>query len=130
VGGKPTAIYQKLFDVGVEAYNRILGAVKPGATQEDVRKAGAIIQDEGFTTFDTTFHGWGLLIENPRVDIDATLIERPQNEVVFKEGMLMVIQPNPVTADGKRGLQVGNLVEVTKTGARPLQKFPMKFMRI
>ncbi|MBT7855470.1 MAG: hypothetical protein HN720_00945, partial [Nitrospinaceae bacterium] len=63
-------------------------------------------------------------------DIDATLIERPQNEVVFKEGMLMVIQPNPVTADGKRGLQVGNLVEVTKTGARPLQKFPMKFMRI
>ena len=92
--------------MGVEAYTRILGAVKPGATQEDVRKAGAIIQDECFTTFDTTFHGWGLLIENPRVDIDATLIERPQNEVVFKEGMLMVIQPNPVTADGKRGLQV------------------------
>ncbi len=130
VGAKPTAVYQKLFDVGVEAYNRILRAVKPGATHEDVRKAGSIIQEEGFTTFDTTFHGWGLLIENPRVDIDATIIKRPQNEVVFKEGMLMVIQPNPVTADGKRGLQVGNLVEVTKTGARPLQKFPMKFMRI
>ena len=42
----------------------------------------------------------------------------------------MVIQPNVLTADGRRGLQVGNLVEVTKTGARSLQKFPMKFMRI
>ncbi len=130
VGAKPTPVYQKLYEVGVEAYERILKAVKPGAGHEEVRRAGSIIGEEGFTTFDTTFHGWGLLIENPRVDVDATLIERPQNEVVFREGMLMVIQPNPVTADGKRGLQVGNLVEVTKSGARSLQKFPMKFMRI
>ncbi|MDP6277482.1 MAG: M24 family metallopeptidase [Nitrospinota bacterium] len=130
VGAKPTPIYRKLYDVSVEAYERILRAVKPGAGHEDVRRAGAIIGEEGFTTFDTTFHGWGLLIENPRVDVDATIIKRPQNEVVFKEGMLMVIQPNVLTADGRRGLQVGNLVEVTKTGARSLQKFPMKFMRI
>ncbi|MEE9256312.1 MAG: M24 family metallopeptidase, partial [bacterium] len=130
VGAKPTSIYEKLYEVGVEAYRRILGAVKPGATHDDVRKAGSIIQEEGFTTFDSTFHGWGLLIEDPRVDVGAAIIKRPQNEIVFKEGMLMVIQPNVVTADGKRGLQVGNLIEVTKTGARSLQKFPMKFMRI
>ncbi len=130
VGAKPTAAYEKLFEVATEAYTRILKAVKPGANQDDVKRAGAIIKEEGFTTFDSTFHGWGLLIEDPRVDVDATMIERPQNEIVFKEGMLMVVQPNVVTADGKRGLQVGNLVEVTKTGARSLQKFPMKFMRI
>ncbi len=130
VGVKPTAIYEKLFEVGAEAYARILKAVKPGANHDDVRRAGAIIAEEGFTTFDATFHGWGLLIEDPRVDIEASMIKRPQNEIVFREGMLMVIQPNVVTPDGKRGLQVGNLVEVTKTGARSLQKFPMKFMRI
>jgi len=62
--------------------------------------------------------------------VAATILKRPQNEITFKEGMLMVIQPNVCTSDGKRGLQVGNLVEVTKTGARALQKFPMKFMRI
>jgi hypothetical protein len=44
--------------------------------------------------------------------------------------MLLVIQPNVVTRDGKRGLQVGNLVEITPKGARSLQKFPLKFMRI
>jgi Xaa-Pro dipeptidase len=130
VGGKPTPIYEKLFEVGVETYRRILKAVKPGANQDDVRKAGSIIQEEGFTTFDATFHGWGLLIENPRIDVNATLIKRPQNDIVFREGMLMVIQPNVVTTDGRHGLQVGNLVEVTKNGARSLQKFPMKFIRI
>ena len=44
--------------------------------------------------------------------------------------MLLVIQPNVVSRDGKRGLQVGNLVEITAKGARALQKFPLKFMRI
>ncbi len=130
VGVEPTPVYRKLYEVAVEAYDRIFKALKPGATREDVKRAGAVIEEEGFTTFDTTFHGWGLLIENPRIDIDASILKRPQNEITFREGMLMVIQPNVCTADGKRGLQVGNLVEVTRTGARSLQKFPMKFMRI
>lgn len=130
VGVEPTPAYRKLYEVAVEAYDRILKALKPGATHEDVKRAGAVIEEEGFTTFDTTFHGWGLLIENPRIDIDASILKRPQNEITFREGMLMVIQPNVCAADGKRGLQVGNLVEVTRTGARSLQKFPMKFMRI
>lgn len=130
VGAKPTKIYQKLFDVAAEAYTRILRCLRPGATHADVRRAGAVIQEEGFTTFDTTLHGWGLLIEDPRVDIEATLIKRPQNEITFREGMLMVVQPNVATPDAKRGLQVGNLVEIARAGARPLQKYPIKFMRI
>lgn len=70
------------------------------------------------------------MIEPPRLDIDAVLIRRPLNEFVVQEGMLLVIQPNVVTQDGQRGLQVGNLVEITAAGARALQKFPLKFMRI
>ncbi|HSF05876.1 MAG TPA: Xaa-Pro peptidase family protein [Methylomirabilota bacterium] len=130
VGTKPTPIYQRLFEVAVEAHDRILRALRPGATEEDVRRAASVIPEAGFTTFDTTFHGWGLLIEDPRVDASATLIRRPQGKTVFREGMLMVIQPNVVTADGQRGLQVGNLVEITRTGARSLQRYPMKFIRI
>ena len=130
VGVSPTPIYRKMFDLAVEAYTRILQVLKPGATHVEIKKAASIIQDEGFTTFDATLHGWGLLIEPPRVDIDSVMIRRPVNEFVVQEGMLLVIQPNVVTQDGKRGLQVGNLVEITPTGARALQKFPIKFMRI
>lgn len=130
VGVPPTPIYRKMFDVAVEAYTRILKVLKPGATHVEIKKAASIIQDEGFTTFDATLHGWGLLIEPPRVDIDSVMIRRPVNEFVVQEGMLLVIQPNVVTADAKRGLQVGNLVEITAAGARALQKFPIKFMRI
>jgi Xaa-Pro aminopeptidase len=130
VGVPPTPVYRKMFDLAVEAYTRILKVLKPGVTHVEIKKAASIIQDEGFTTFDATLHGWGLLIEPPRVDIDSVMIRRPVNEFVVQEGMLLVIQPNVVTPDGKRGLQVGNLVEITPTGARTLQKFPIKFMRI
>ena len=124
VGAAPTAIYRKLYEVAVEAYERIFRALRPGATHEDVRRAGAVIQEEGFTTFDATFHGWGLLIENPRIDVDAALIKRPQNEITFREGMLMVIQPNVCTMDGKRGLQAGNLVEITRDGGALAPEVP------
>jgi Xaa-Pro aminopeptidase len=130
VGVSPTPVYQKMFEVAVEAYTRILKALKPGATHVEIKKAASIIQDEGFTTFDATLHGWGLLIEPPRLDIDAVMIRRPVNEFVVQERMLLVIQPNVVTQDGKRGLQVGNLVEIRQTGGRALQKFPIKFLRI
>jgi Xaa-Pro aminopeptidase len=126
----PTPVYQRLFDVAVEAYHRILNVLKPGTTHEDIRRAASVIQEQGFTTFDVTLHGWGLLIEPPRVDIDAVMIRRPLDQFVAKEGMLLVNQPNVVTPDGKRGLQVGNIVEITGTGARSLQKFPIKFIRI
>jgi len=130
VGVPPTPIYRKMFDVAVDAYTRVLKVLKPGVTHVEIKKAASIIQDEGFTTFDATLHGWGLLIEPPRLDIDSVMIRRPVNEFVVQEGMLLVIQPNVVTPDGKRGLQVGNLIEITPTGARALQKFPIKFMRI
>jgi Xaa-Pro aminopeptidase len=108
----------------------MLKTLKPGAIPAEIKKAASVIQDEGFTTFDVTMHGWGLQIEPQRVDIDAAMIRRPMMDFVVQEGMLLVVQPNVVTPDGKRGLQVGNLVEITRTGARALQKFPIKFMRI
>ena len=93
VGVSPTPVYQKMFEVAVEAYTRILKMLKPGATHVEIRKAASFIQDEGFTTFDVTLHGWGLLIEPPRLDIDAVMIRRPLNEFVVREGMLLSSSP-------------------------------------
>lgn len=43
--------------------------------------------------------------------------------------MLFVIQPHVVSADGKRGVQVGNLVLCEKSSARSLQKAPIEFRK-
>ncbi|MCC7483442.1 MAG: hypothetical protein IT529_00500 [Burkholderiales bacterium] len=44
--------------------------------------------------------------------------------------MLIVIQQNIVSPDGKAGLQAGNLVVIEDQGARSLQQYPMEFIRV
>ena len=44
--------------------------------------------------------------------------------------MLIVIQPNIVSADGKAGVQAGNLVVIEEKSARSLQRYPMEFIRV
>jgi Xaa-Pro dipeptidase len=130
LGTAPTALYQRLYDVAADCYQRIFDVLKPGATDADVRNAAIFIEKEGFKTLDILIHGWGLQIEPPRVDLPGAMIKRELGPVTFQKGMLIVIQPNIVTADGKAGVQAGNLVVIEEGGARSLQRHPMEFIRV
>ena len=130
VGGPPTPEYQMLGDLAVECYHRVFEVLKPGNTDEDVKRAARFVEEKGLRTQDALLHGWGITIEPPRVDLPCAMIKRELAPVTFKEGMLLVIQPHVVTADARRGVQVGNLVAVEAAGARSLQKFPMELIRV
>ena len=131
VGADPTPEYRRLYDLGVECYQRVFEVLKAGATDADFRRAAAgVVERDGYKTHDVLVHGWGLQIEDPRLDVPSATIKRPQMPFTFQTGMLMVIQPNVVSPDGRRGLQVGNLVAIEENGARSLQHYPMEFIRI
>jgi Xaa-Pro dipeptidase len=49
--------------------------------------------------------------------------------MTLQENMCMVVQPNPVTKDGKAGVQFGELVRVTKTGFESLHRTPHELFR-
>jgi len=130
LGAPPTPRFQRLYDVAADCYQRIFDVLKPGATDADVRGAAMFIEKEGFRTLDILIHGWGLQIEPPRVDLPGSMIKRELGPVTFQKGMLIVIQPNIVTADGKAGVQAGNLVVIEDGGPRSLQRYPMEFIRV
>jgi Xaa-Pro aminopeptidase len=48
----------------------------------------------------------------------------------LRAGMMVVIQPNVVTPDGKAGVQTGELVLITATGIETLHAMPRGFMRV
>ncbi len=129
VGGPPTPEYQALGDLAVECYHRVFELLKPGNTDEDVRRAAHFVEAKGYRTQDALLHGWGITIEPPRVDLPVAMIVRELTPVTFQAGMLLVIQPHVVTADARRGVQVGNLVAVETGGARSLQKYPVEFIQ-
>jgi len=132
VGQEPTPEWQKLFDVGAQAYGRICEAMRPGANEGDIIKASSIIGESGYRIYDDLIHGYGVDIHPPL--IDQTCCEYWDGKTPipagrsFAEDMAIVIQPNPITPDERMGLQVGALTRVTKNGAVSLQKYPMKFV--
>ena len=127
IGCAPTNEYLRLFELAARAYESTLAVLRPGATDADVRAAVAFLDDEQCRTSDVLLHGWGLQVEDPRVDLPSAVIRRELEPVTFAEGMLLVVQPHVVSEDGRRAVQAGNLVVVEAGGARPLQKHPMGF---
>jgi len=134
VGSDPTPEWQRLYDTGVQAYDRMCEAIRPGATEGDTIKAASVIGESGYRIYDDLIHGYG-------VDIHPPLIDRsccdywPWDDAhhapagrSFAKDMAIVVQPNPITPDERMGLQVGALTRVSKDGAVSLQKYPMKFV--
>jgi hypothetical protein len=42
--------------------------------------------------------------------------------------MTVVIQPNVITEDERMGVQVGQLVRITRNGVESLHSYPMRFV--
>jgi Xaa-Pro dipeptidase len=129
VAAAPTAEYQRLYDLAAECYQRVFEAIRPGATDGDIRAAAAFIETSGCRTRDVLLHGWGVTIEPPRADLSSAMIKRELKPFTIEPGMLFVIQPHVVSADAKRAVQVGNLVVCEKSGAHSLQKAPIEFFK-
>jgi len=134
VGQDPSPEWQKLFDVGEQAYGRICDAICPGATEGDVIKAASVIGESGYRIYDDLIHGYGVDIHPPLID-QSCCDYWPWDDAhpapagrAFAENMAIVVQPNPITPDERMGLQIGALTRVTKDGAVSMQKFPMKFV--
>lgn len=132
VDGDPSPEYRRIFDVARETYERVLAALGPDKTDEDVRgAAGPVVKQAGMWTMDGLLHGWGLSLEPPRLDVlEIATIQRPQEPTVFAPGMTMVLQPHILSPDRRRGLQLGSLVVITEDGAEALQRYPMEFAHI
>jgi Xaa-Pro aminopeptidase len=132
VGQDPTPEWQKLFEVGVQAYDQICETICPGATEGDVIQAASVIDEAAYRIYDDLIHGYGVDIHPPLIDQSCCEYWNSSQPIPagrsFEEDMAIVVQPNPITPDERMGLQVGALTRVTKDGAVSLQKYPMKFV--
>lgn len=123
IGREPSALYRKLFDVALECYENVREVCRPGATSEQLIAATSVIEDNGFTSYDSVFHGEA----GKAPELGSRSAAHPPEPWTLVENMVHVIQPNPVTRDFKAGLQLGAAVVVRPTGGEPLHNYPFKF---
>jgi Xaa-Pro dipeptidase len=119
IGAEPTPLYRELHDVADAAFDAVAGALRAGATAQDLVDASGVIEDAGFTTRDDLVHGFvgGYL---PPVLGTRSRMLAPVPDFTFEAGMTVVVQPNVVTTDESAGVQTGELLLVTEDGAQRL----------
>ncbi len=123
VAREPNALYRKLFDVALECYELVAKVLRPGATTEDVLNATSVIEENGFTVYDSLVHGESAM--NP--ELGTRTSAHTKESFTFRENMMVVIQPQPITLDRRAGLQLGAANIVTANGAKCLHNYPFKF---
>jgi Xaa-Pro dipeptidase len=130
VGAEPTGEWQRLFDVALDAYERITAGMTPGSTEGDAIRNASVIGDAGFDIYDDLIHGYGTDYGPPLVDRSCASHWRdgtaPSPGRTIERGMTIVVQPNPITSDERMGLQLGALTVVTDGGAESLHTLPFE----
>jgi Xaa-Pro aminopeptidase len=128
VEAEPNQLYRDLHATAEAAYDAITKRIRPGATVQDLIDATSVVEENGFTTCDDVVHGYGGGYFQPIIGSKS----RPaavQPPVTLRENMCMVVQPNVITRDKTAGVQVGEMVRVTKTGFETLHNMSRGFFR-
>ena len=129
VEAEPTSLYRDLHKAADATFDAVTAVLREGATPAQVVAASAAIEDAGFTTNDDLVHGYGGGYLPPIIGSKS----RPAGklpDLTFTAGMMVVVQPNVVTRDGKAGVQTGECVVITKTGIERLHAAPRGFARV
>jgi len=123
VGERFTPLYQKLHDTADAAYDAIFKVLRPGCAVSELLVGAKVIEEAGLSFYDDLVHGFGGGYFPPILG-SPTRKNDPLPEMTLQQGMMLVIQPNVMTRDQKAGVQTGDLVVVTETGAECLHTSP------
>jgi Xaa-Pro dipeptidase len=128
VGAPPTSLYENLHETAEAAFDAVTGVVRHGTTMQEIVTAAGVIEERGYTIYDDLMHGFGGGYFPPVVG-SKSRPAGPLPDMTLEENMTVVVQPNVVTRDHKAGVQVGELIRVTKTGFERLHRAPRGFFR-
>ena len=125
LGEGPTPEWRDLHAVAAEAFEAIAAAIKDGTSTAEVEETAEVIHRRGYSIYDDLLHGAS---QYPPIIQTRTAKRHDSADIVFRENMVVVIQPNVITPDERMGLQFGETVVVRKTGVEPLNAFPREWI--
>lgn len=85
------------------------------------RKAKEFIHERDYSIYDDLLQG---VSQTPPIIQKATTKRHESDEIIFKENMVVIIQPNVISKNEKMGLQFGETVVIVKAGCQSLNEFP------
>jgi Xaa-Pro dipeptidase len=129
VGAEPTPLYKQLHAFADEAFDAIVGLLRPGAQASELAEAAKLIEKAGFSFYDDITHGFGGGYLQPIIG-SPTRRNDPLPPLTLAPGMMLVVQPNVITKDEKAGVQTGECFVITEHGAESIHTAPRGPFRV
>jgi Xaa-Pro aminopeptidase len=121
--GEPPPAFVALHEVAEAAFRALVAAIRPGVTAAELLDVAGIIDRAGYSVVDDVVHGYGGGYLQPVLRTPATMHAAPP-DLALERGFMLVVQPNVTSADGRFGVQTGELMLVTEDGAASLHRAP------
>ncbi|MCS7234712.1 MAG: Xaa-Pro peptidase family protein [Armatimonadota bacterium] len=129
VGTEPEPLFAELHRVAERAFEEALSALRAGARASELLRVLDGIRRAGFAVYDDLVHGYGGGYLPPVLGPEG--FEDPEDgDLVLQPGMVLVVQPNVVTPDGRAGVQTGELVMLGEDGAEFPHAYPRGLRRV
>ncbi|MGA0024491.1 MAG: M24 family metallopeptidase [Burkholderiales bacterium] len=132
VDAEATSLYRDLHATAEGAFDAVTAVIRHGATMQQILDATGVIEQKGYTVCDDLMHGFGGGYFQPIVGTKSRMAGKLP-EMTLVENMTVVIQPNVTTTDAdeskRAGVQVGELVRVTRDGFERLHRAPRGLFR-
>ncbi|WP_161142643.1 M24 family metallopeptidase [Propylenella binzhouense] len=123
--GEPPAELRRFWDeIARPGYERMIAAIGPGKPVDGLRIAGQFFREKGVQSRPIHVHGIDFVSDGPHVFQDHIDVE--PFEEIMKPGMVLMPEPNPITADGMLGMFVGHTFIVTATGKECVDDWPLE----
>ncbi|HET7668895.1 MAG TPA: M24 family metallopeptidase [Burkholderiales bacterium] len=126
VAADPTPLYRDLHAAAEAAFDAVTRVIRHGTTMDEILQATGVIEERGFSVCDDLMHGFGGGYFPPIVGTKSRPAG-PLPKMTLEENMTVVVQPNVIK--GSAGVQVGEMVRVTRTGFERMHKAPRGFFR-
>ena len=125
--GAPTDMVRKFWDeITLPGYRKIIAEIKPGNATDHMRLASRFFREHGVQSRPTQVHGIDIVTDKPHVFAERT--EADEIDKVLKPGMIIMAEPNPITADGMFGIFLGHTFIVTEAGHECVDNFPLEIV--
>jgi Xaa-Pro aminopeptidase len=129
VAEEPTPLYRDLHQAAESAFDAVTRVVRHGTSMQEIIDAAGVIEDAGFTVCDDLLHGFGGGYLPPILG-SRSRPAGPLPSITLEEGMTIVVQPNVIARNETAGVQVGELIKVTRTGFERLHQAERRLFRV
>jgi Xaa-Pro dipeptidase len=126
--GEPTQQVRTMFDeIVMPGYRMMEAHLKPGGLLLDIWRASQFFRDNGYQSRPVQLHGIDLVSQSPHIYKEE--LKAHDYELVIKPGMELMLEPNPITADGTLGLFFGHTYLITDDGnVRVTDRIPLELL--